>query len=49
MKLIQKIIFLGAFLIMANNADAACPSSLDFEIKLLGEDKKINICNEYKG
>ena len=34
---------------MANNADAACPSSLDFEIKLLGEDKKINLCNEYLG
>ena len=49
MKLIQKIIFLGAFLIMTNNADAACPSSLDFEIKLLGEDKKINLCNEYLG
>ena len=36
------IIFLGAFLIMTNNADAACPSSLDFEIKLLGEEYLAN-------
>ena len=34
---------------MANNADASCPSSLDFEVKLLGEDKEVNLCNEYLG
>ena len=49
MKLFAKIIFLGAFLIMANNADASCPSSLDFDVKLLGEDKEVNLCNEYLG
>ena len=34
---------------MANNADASCPSSLDFDVKLLGEDKEVNLCNEYLG
>ena len=45
MKFISKIIFLGAFFIMTNNANASCPDSLDFDIKLLGEDKEINLCN----
>ena len=49
MKSLSKIIFLGAFLIMTNNANAACPSSLDFDIKLLGEDKTVNLCEEYLG
>ena len=49
MKFISKIIFLGAFFIMTNNANASCPDSLDFDIKLLGEDKEINLCNEYLG
>ena len=34
---------------MANNANASCPDSLDFDVKLLGEDKKVNLCNEYLG
>ena len=41
--------FLGVFFIMANNANASCPDSLDFDVKLLGEDKKVNLCNEYLG
>ena len=49
MKWLSKIIFLGAFLIMTNNVNAACPSSLDFDIKLLGEDKTVNLCKEYLG
>ena len=34
---------------MTNNVNAACPSSLDFDIKLLGEDKTVNLCEEYLG
>ena len=34
---------------MSNNADASCPSSLDFDVKMLGEDKKVNLCDEYLG
>ena len=28
---------------------ASCPKSLDFDIKLLGEDKTVNLCQEYLG
>ena len=34
---------------MTNNVNASCPSSLDFDIKLLGEDKTVNLCEEYLG
>ena len=44
-----KIIFLGAFFFMSDSVKASCPVSLDFDIKLLGEDKTINLCDEYLG
>ena len=28
---------------------ASCPKSLDFDIKLLGEEKTVNLCQEYLG
>ena len=34
---------------MTNNVNASCPASLDFDIKLLGEDKSVNLCEEYLG
>tara|TARA_B100001996_G_scaffold292484_1_gene232681 strand:+ start:551 stop:1051 length:501 start_codon:yes stop_codon:yes gene_type:complete len=34
---------------MTEITSAACPKTLDFDIKLLGEDKTVNLCKEYFG
>ena len=34
---------------MTEITSAACPKTLDFDIKLLGEDTTINLCKEYLG
>ena len=34
---------------MSKISSASCPESLDFNMKLLGEDKEINLCQEYFG
>jgi len=49
MRFFKKLIYIGAFFVMTNNVNASCPSSLDFDIKLLGEDKTVNLCEEYLG
>ena len=49
MELLKKLTIAGIFFFMSNNSNAACPSSLDFDIKLLGEDKVVNLCEEYHG
>ena len=49
MELLKKLTIVGIFFFMSNNSNAACPSSLDFDIKLLGEDKVVNLCDEYLG
>ena len=49
MRFFKKLMYIGAFFAMTNNVNASCPSSLDFDIKLLGEDKTVNLCKEYLG
>ena len=49
MELLKKLTIVGILFFMSNNSNAACPSSLDFDIKLLGEDKVVNLCEEYHG
>ena len=34
---------------MSKISNASCPESLDFNMKLLGEDKEVNLCQEYLG
>ena len=34
---------------MSKISNASCPESLDFNMKLLGEDKEVNLCEEYLG
>ena len=34
---------------MTKISTAACPESLDFDMKLLGEDRTVNLCSEYLG
>ena len=34
---------------MADDVNADCPKSLDFDIKLLGEEKAVNLCENYLG
>jgi len=49
MRFFKLITIMGILSFMTNNANAGCPSSLDFDIKLLGEDKVVNLCDEYLG
>ena len=34
---------------MADDVNADCPKSLDFDIKLHGEEKAVNLCENYLG
>ena len=45
-----KKFILSVFIIFFSEVSmASCPKSLDFDIKLLGEDKTVNLCQEYLG
>mgnify|MGYP001300504761 CR=1 FL=1 len=48
MKIIKSLFFIW-IITMTNHVNATCPPSLDFDIKLLGEDKTINLCKNYLG
>ncbi len=48
MKIIKSLFFIW-IITMTNHVNASCPPSLDFDIKLLGEDKTINLCKNYLG
>ena len=49
MRLYKHFFLVGLFIAMVNSANAGCPKSLDFDIKLLGEDKTINLCENFLG
>jgi len=49
MRLYKNFFLVGVFLAMVNSANAGCPKSLDFDIKLLGEEKTVNLCESYLG
>ena len=49
MRQYKNFILIEEFLAMANSVNAGCPKSLDFDIKLLGEDKTVNLCENYLG
>ena len=49
MRLYKHFFLVGLFIAMVNSANAGCPKSLDFDIKLLGEDKTVNLCENYLG
>ena len=45
-----KKFILSVFIIFFSEVSmASCPKSLDFDIKLLGEEKTVNLCQEYLG
>ena len=49
MRLYKHFFLVGLFIAMVNSANAGCPKSLDFDIKLLGEDKTVNLCENFLG
>ena len=48
MKIIKSFFFIW-LITMTNYVNASCPPSLDFDIKLLGENKSINLCEKFLG
>ncbi len=49
MKLLKTFLLIGVLTLMTNNANASCPPSLDFDVKVLGEEKTINLCESFLG
>ena len=49
MKLYKIFFLIGVLMFMADDVNADCPKSLDFDIKLLGEEKAVNLCENYLG
>ena len=45
----RRTLMFGLLLIVASNAHAACPESLDFHKRLLNEDQQVHLCDVMRG